>query len=53
VQDYAPCPEAVAEAEVKAAKRLGATLLCLGDAAYPEALARIPDAPPILWALAR
>jgi DNA processing protein len=51
VQDYAACPEAVAEAEVKAAKRLGATLLCLGDAAYPEALARIPDAPPILWAL--
>jgi DNA processing protein len=25
VKDYAPCPEAVAEAEVKAAKRLGAT----------------------------
>ncbi|KPQ17847.1 MAG: DNA protecting protein DprA [Rhodobacteraceae bacterium HLUCCO18] len=51
VTDYAPCPEALAEAEFSAAKRLGATLLCLGDAAYPEALARIPDAPPVLWAL--
>jgi DNA processing protein len=51
VKDYAACPEAVAEAEVRAAKRLGARLLCLGDAAYPEALARITDAPPILWAL--
>lgn len=51
VTDYAPCPEPVAEAEFSAAKRLGATLLCLGDATYPEALARIPDAPPVLWAL--
>jgi DNA processing protein len=51
VEDYAPCPEPVAEAEFRAAKRHGATLLCLGDAAYPEALARVPDAPPILWAL--
>jgi DNA processing protein len=51
VKDYAACPEAVAEAEVRAAKRLGARLLCLGDAAYPEALARITDAPPILWVL--
>jgi DNA processing protein len=51
VTDYAPCPEPVAAAELKAAGRLGATLLCLGDAAYPQALARIPDPPPILWAL--
>jgi DNA processing protein len=51
VSDYTPCPEPVAAAEIKAAKRLGATLLCLGDAAYPQALARIADAPPILWAL--
>jgi DNA processing protein len=51
VEDYAPCPEPVAEAEFRAAKRHGATLLCLGDTAYPEALARVPDAPPILWAL--
>jgi DNA processing protein len=51
VDAYAPCPEAVAAAELKAARRLGATLLCLGDAGYPEALSRIPDAPPILWAL--
>jgi DNA processing protein len=51
VADYAPCPEPVATAEMKAASRIGATLLCLGDAAYPEALARIPDPPPVLWAL--
>lgn len=51
VEDYAPCPEPVAAAEIKAARRMGATLLCLGDAAYPAALARIPDPPPILWAL--
>ncbi len=51
VNDYAPCPEPVATAELKAAKRIGATLLCLGDAAYPQDLARIPDPPPILWSL--
>jgi len=51
VEDYTPCPEPVAAAEIKAARRAGAELLCLGDARYPEALARIPDPPPILWAL--
>lgn len=51
VTSYEPCPEPVVRAEMKAAARLGATMLCLGDDAYPEALAEISDAPPVLWAL--
>lgn len=50
VDDYTPCPEPVALAELNAAKRLGARMLCLGDPDYPADLAQIPDAPPILWA---
>ncbi|MDG3040660.1 DNA-processing protein DprA [Roseicyclus marinus] len=53
VESYQPCPEPVALAELKAAKRMGATLLCLGDPEYPAALAGIPDAPPLLWARGR
>lgn len=53
VEDYAPCPEPVAQAELRAARRLGAQMLCLGDPDYPAALAQISDAPPILWALGR
>lgn len=49
VDSYQPCPEPVALAELKAAKRMGATLLCLGDPDYPASLAGIPDAPPLLW----
>ena len=51
VTDYAPCSEAAALAEMKAAKRAGATLICLGDDLYPAQLARLPSAPPILWAM--
>lgn len=50
VDSYTPCPEPVALAEIKAAKRAGARMLCLGDADYPAALADVADAPPILWA---
>ena len=50
VDDYAPCPEPVALAEFKAAKRAGARLLCLGDPDYPAGLAGLADAPPVLWA---
>ncbi len=49
--DYTPCPEGVAAAELRAGKRLGAQLLCLGGAGYPAPLADLPDAPPVLWAL--
>ena len=53
VDSYTPCPEPVALAEIKAAKRAGARMLCLGDADYPAALADVADAPPILWAKGR
>ncbi len=53
VDSYSVCPEGVAMAEMKAAKRVGAQMLCLGDADYPASLAEIADAPPILWAIGR
>nr|WP_245904299.1 DNA-processing protein DprA [Roseicyclus mahoneyensis] len=53
VDGYTPCPEPVALAELKAAKRAGARMLCLGDPDYPEDLAGIADAPPVLWAKGR
>src|SRR5690606_2975983 len=37
-----------AEAELERLEALGAGLLVFGEAAYPEALAAIPDAPPTL-----
>lgn len=48
---YETCAEEVAEAELRAAKRAGARMLCLGEPDYPEALAATRDAPPILWAM--
>lgn len=51
VNSYTPCPEGVALAEVKAARRSGARMLSLGDPTYPVALADLADAPPVLWAL--
>ncbi|MFT5869526.1 MAG: DNA processing protein [Paracoccaceae bacterium] len=51
IERYSICPEPVALAEMRAAKRAGAQMLCLGDAAYPALLASIPNPPPILWAL--
>ncbi len=51
VEDYTACPEAVAVAEMRAADRAGARMLCLGEPDYPAPLADIADAPPILWVL--
>lgn len=51
VTDYTPCPEAVALAERKAGRAAGARLLCRGEPGYPQALAGLADAPPVLWAL--
>lgn len=50
-KDYKPCPRAAAEAEIAAARRAGARLVCFGETAYPLALTEIPDPPPLLWAL--
>ncbi|WP_373354243.1 DNA-processing protein DprA [Pseudoroseicyclus sp. CXY001] len=49
--EYQICPEGPARAELKAARRAGAALLCWGAPDYPAALMTIPDAPPLLWAL--
>ncbi len=49
VDRYAPCSEAAAEAEATAAARAGAAAIWLGDPLYPEALAQLSDAPPLLW----
>lgn len=51
VAGYSPCPIARAEAELATGRRLGARLLCFGEADYPSALQDIPDPPPVLWAL--
>ncbi len=51
VTNYVACPEGVALAEMKAARRLGAQMLCHGQTAYPQDLAEIADAPPVLWAM--
>ncbi|MEL7262359.1 MAG: DNA-processing protein DprA [Pseudomonadota bacterium] len=51
VPNYEICPEGVVIAEMKAARRAGATLIALGTRHYPVALAELSDAPPFLWAL--
>ena len=49
VDGYAPCPPGVAGAELRAGLRAGAVPLFLTDPAYPERLAALGDAPPLLW----
>ncbi|MGR3801944.1 DNA-processing protein DprA [Marinibacterium profundimaris] len=51
IEDYEICPAGVIEAEIKAAKAAEARLLCLGSDDYPEFLADLSDAPPMLWAI--
>ncbi|MEI4234772.1 DNA-processing protein DprA [Roseovarius sp. D22-M7] len=51
VMEYTPCPIGVAEAELRAARAAGATMLTSQDAAYPTALRDLPDAPPVLWVM--
>ena len=45
------CPAAEAEAELTAIEALGGRLLSLGEPDYPNALAAIEDAPPVLCLL--
>ena len=49
VNDYVICPEHVIHTECKAGKAAGARLICRGEPAYPQALAELSDAPPVLW----
>jgi DNA processing protein len=51
VTDYAVCPPGVAEAELRAGKAAGARMITCRDAAYPDALRDLPDAPPVLWVM--
>ena len=51
VDRYEVFCETAALAEVKAARRLGARMLSLGDPGFPADLADCADAPPVLWAL--
>ncbi|MEM1236686.1 MAG: DNA-processing protein DprA [Pseudomonadota bacterium] len=49
IDNYAACPEAVIDAELKAARRAGARMVWRGAREYPKALSEIEDAPPVLW----
>lgn len=49
VEDFTPCPPAVAYQEIQAGRRAGARLVARGEAGYPPALATLSDAPPLLW----
>lgn len=49
IEDYAPCPIGVAEAEVEAGVRAGARLIAWGDPDYPVHLREIAEAPAVLW----
>lgn len=49
VEDFTPCPPAVAQAEIQAGRRAGARLVARGEAGYPPDLAALGDAPPLLW----
>lgn len=51
VDGYTACPVEVAAHEMRAARAVGARMLCHGEAEYPLALMDLPDAPPILWAM--
>ena len=51
VEDYLPCPPEAARREFEAGLRAGARLLAIGEPWYPEGLAELPDAPPLLWVM--
>ncbi len=51
VKDYAICPENIVLAEMKAGERVGAKLVAYGELDYPDSLADLADAPPLLWVL--
>ncbi|MBV9554938.1 MAG: DNA-protecting protein DprA [Alphaproteobacteria bacterium] len=52
-RDVTPPGRAAAEAELKALARLGGRIVCWGEPAYPDALAAVEDAPPVLSVLGR
>lgn len=53
IADYEPCSHEAARREFEAGIRAGARLLAKGEPDYPEDLASLSDAPPLLWAMGR
>ncbi|MCJ8138857.1 DNA-processing protein DprA [Falsirhodobacter halotolerans] len=53
VEAYETCPPGVVEAELRQGAAAGAVAIGWGDPRYPPALAALPDAPPVLWAMGR
>ncbi len=51
VTDYKPCPLAVAEAELRAARYAGAEFIAFGSPDYPAQLSDLSDPPPFLWTI--
>ena len=49
LDDYRPCSDAQADAELRAGRRIGARLIRWDSPEYPAALREISDAPPVLW----
>nr|WP_245904745.1 DNA-processing protein DprA [Pseudoroseicyclus aestuarii] len=53
VEDYRPCPEGPALAEIEAGRRAGARLILAGDPDWPAGLDDLADRPPMLWVAGR
>lgn len=51
VDSYTPFTADQAQAEIDLARAKGARMLCYGTDAYPDSLAAIADAPPVLWCM--
>ncbi|MCL1628146.1 DNA-processing protein DprA [Roseibaca sp. V10] len=51
VASYTPFTADQAQAEIELARAKGARMLCFGTQAYPQSLAAIADAPPVLWCM--
>ncbi|MCB4456339.1 DNA-processing protein DprA [Leisingera sp. McT4-56] len=51
IKGYEICPAKAVDTEIKAAKAAKARLLCCSDPEYPQPLAGLKDAPPVLWAI--
>ncbi|MGR3713087.1 MAG: DNA-processing protein DprA [Shimia sp.] len=49
VSNYTICPEDIVAKEIAAGRAVGASAAFIGEPDYPDALANIPDAPPMLW----
>jgi DNA processing protein len=49
VENYAPCSEDAARAEMRLGQKARASLVFIGQDAYPQRLLDLPDPPPMLW----